>query len=148
MARPLHTLFPIGSRIHNLSGPSGLLSKEVAIESMKVVTAIIQPSRLEAVKEQLTTAGISGLTVTDARGVGRQRGRTEIYRGHEYTVDLIPKVKIEAAVEDDVVERAVDAIINGARCGQEGKIGDGKIFVTSLEEVVRIRTGELGAAAL
>jgi nitrogen regulatory protein P-II 1 len=113
-----------------------------------MVMAIIQPSRLETVKSLLNVEGISGVTVTDARGVGRQRGRTEIYRGHEYTVDLIPKVKIEVAVEDDHVDGVIDAIIKGARSGVEGKIGDGKIFVVPVEEAVRIRTGEVGAAAL
>lgn len=115
---------------------------------MKMIMAIIQPSRLETVKGLLGTAGITGITVSDARGVGRQRGRTEIYRGHEYKVDLIPKVKIEIAVEDEHVDRVVDTIARGARSGAEGKIGDGKIFVTPLDEVVRIRTGEVGAAAL
>jgi nitrogen regulatory protein P-II 1 len=113
-----------------------------------MVMAIIQPSRLETVKGLLNVEGISGVTVTDARGVGRQRGRTEIYRGHEYTVDLIPKVKLEIAVEDDAVDGAIEAIIKGARSGVEGKIGDGKIFVLPVEEIVRIRTGEVGAAAL
>lgn len=115
---------------------------------MKMVMAIIQPSRLETVKSLLNLEGISGVTVTDARGVGRQRGRTEIYRGHEYTVDLIPKVKIEIAVEDDHVDAVIDTIIKGARSGVEGKIGDGKIFVLPVEAAVRIRTGEVGAAAL
>ena len=115
---------------------------------MKMIMAIIQPSRLETVKGLLGTEGITGITVSDARGVGRQRGRTEIYRGHEYKVDLIPKVRIEIAVDDEHVDRVVDAIVRGARSGAEGKIGDGKIFITPLEEVVRIRTGELGAAAL
>ncbi|HVR75526.1 MAG TPA: P-II family nitrogen regulator [Planctomycetota bacterium] len=115
---------------------------------MKMVTAIIQPSRLETVKNLLGAVGVHGITVTDARGVGRQRGRTEIYRGHEYTVDLIPKVKIEVAIEDEFLDRIVEAILKGARSGPEGKIGDGKIFVTALEEVVRIRTGEVGASAL
>jgi nitrogen regulatory protein P-II 2 len=115
---------------------------------MKMITAIIQPSRLETVKGLLTSIGVQGLTVTDARGVGRQKGRTEIYRGHEYVVDLIPKVKIEVAVEESHVDRVVDSIIKGARTGAEGKIGDGKIFVSPLEEVIRIRTGEVGAVAL
>lgn len=115
---------------------------------MKMVVAVIQPSRLEAVKGLLTSAGVSGITVTDARGVGRQRGRTEIYRGHEYTVDLIPKVKLEIAVDDALVDTVVEAIVKGARSGQEGKIGDGKIFVLALDEVVRIRTGEVGKDAL
>jgi nitrogen regulatory protein PII len=115
---------------------------------MKMVMAIIQPSRLETVKNLLQTAGITGITVSDARGVGRQRGRTETYRGHEYTVDLIPKVKIEIAAEESAVDRIIDAIVKGAKTGVEGKVGDGKVFVTPLEEVVRIRTGEVGAAAL
>lgn len=115
---------------------------------MKMVTAIIQPSRLETVKSLLGTEGVTGLTVTDARGVGRQRGRTEIYRGHEYIVDLVPKVRIEIAVDDASVDGIVDAIVEGARSGPEGKIGDGKIFITPLEQVVRIRTGEMGEAAL
>jgi nitrogen regulatory protein PII len=115
---------------------------------MKMVMAILQPSRLEAVKSQLTQEGVTGLTVTDARGVGRQQGRTEIYRGHEYTVDLIPKVKIEVAVDDDAVDRVVLAIAKAAKSGPEGKIGDGKIFVYALDEVVRIRTGETGTQAL
>lgn len=113
-----------------------------------MVMAIIQPSRLEAVKTTLGNVGISGITVSDARGVGRQKGRTEIYRGHEYKVDLIPKVRIEIAVDDASVERVIDAIVKAAKSSAEGKIGDGKIFVTNLEEVVRIRTGEVGAAAL
>jgi nitrogen regulatory protein PII len=115
---------------------------------MKMVAAVIQPSRLEAVKGLLTSAGVSGITVTDARGVGRQRGRTEIYRGHEYTVDLIPKVKLEIAVDDHLVDKVVEAIVKGARSSQEGKIGDGKIFIYGLDEVVRIRTGEVGKDAL
>jgi len=115
---------------------------------MKMITAIIQPSRFEVVKSLLTGLGVQGMTVTDVRGVGRQRGHTEIYRGHEYTVDMIPKVKIETAVDEEQVDRVVDAIIRGARTGAEGKIGDGKIFVTDLDEAVRIRTGEIGAAAL
>jgi nitrogen regulatory protein P-II 2 len=115
---------------------------------MKMVTAIIQPSRLEAVKEHLTGVGVTGLTVTDARGVGRQRGRTEIYRGHEYKVDLIPKVKLEIAVDDELAQRVIDAVVEAAKTSAEGKIGDGKIFVTPLEQVVRIRTGEVGSSAI
>ena len=115
---------------------------------MKMIVAIIQPSRLEAVKELLTAAGVTGLTVTDARGVGRQRGRKEIYRGHEYVVDLIPKVKLEVAVDDSAVEKVVDSIAEGARTKPEGKVGDGKIFVYQLQEVVRIRTGETGPSAI
>jgi nitrogen regulatory protein PII len=115
---------------------------------MKLITAIVQPSRFEAVKDLLSRAGVKGLTVTDAHGVGRQRGRTEIYRGHEYTVNLVAKVKIEVAVDDDDAERVIDTIVRGARSGDEGKIGDGKIFVSPLENVIRIRTGEVGAEAL
>ena len=115
---------------------------------MKMVTAIIQPTRVEVVKKTLEGLGVSGLTVTDARGVGRQRGRTEIYRGHEYTVDLVPKVKIEVAVEENIVDRVIDAVVKAARTGTEGKIGDGKIFVTGIEQAVRIRTGETGSAAI
>lgn len=115
---------------------------------MKLIMAIIQPSRLEAVKNLLGIEGVNGLTVTDARGIGRQRGRTEIYRGHEYTVDLVPKVKIEIAVADEAVDRVIDSIVKGAKSGPEGKVGDGKVFILPLEEVVRIRTGEVGQAAL
>jgi len=115
---------------------------------MKLITAIVQPSRFEAVKDLLARAGVKGITVTDAHGVGRQRGRTEIYRGHEYTVNLVPKVKLEIAVDDGDADTVIDTIVKGARTGEEGKIGDGKIFVSPLENVVRIRTGEVGAAAL
>ncbi len=115
---------------------------------MKLITAIIQPSRFEVVKDQLARVGVKGVTVTDAHGVGRQKGHTEVYRGHEYTVNLLAKVKLEIAVEDGEVEKVIDTIIRGARTGDEGKIGDGKIFVTPLENVIRIRTGEVGAVAL
>ena len=115
---------------------------------MKLITAIVQPSRFEAVKDLLARAGVKGLTVTDAHGVGRQRGKTEIYRGHEYTVNLIPKVKLEIAVDDEDTDTVIETIVKGARTGDEGKIGDGKIFVSSLENAIRIRTGEEGSAAL
>jgi nitrogen regulatory protein PII len=115
---------------------------------MKLIMAIVQPSRFEVVKESLTRAGVKGLTMTDAHGVGRQRGHTEVYRGHEYMVNLISKVKIEIAVEAGEVDKVVDIIMKSARSGDEGKIGDGKIFVLPLEDVVRLRTGEVGAAAL
>ena len=115
---------------------------------MKLVTAIVQPTRFEAIKQVVTAAYVRGLTVTDVRGIGRQRGHTEVYRGSEYAVDLIPKVKIEIAVDDDQVDNMVEAIIRGARSGPEGKIGDGKIFVMDLEEVIRIRTGESGFDAI
>ena len=112
---------------------------------MKQITAIIKPFKLEEVREALGDVGVSGLTVTEVKGFGRQKGHTELYRGAEYVVDFLPKVKIEAAVDDAVVERVIEAIEGSARTG---KIGDGKIFVTSLEQVVRIRTGETGKDAL
>ncbi len=115
---------------------------------MKLITAIVQPSRFEAVKDLLARVGVKGLTVSDAHGVGRQRGKTEIYRGHEYTVNLIPKVKLEIAVDDEDTGRVIDTIVKAARTGEEGKVGDGKIFVSQLENAIRIRTGEKGSAAL
>ncbi len=115
---------------------------------MKMIVAVIQPSRLEAVKQLLQQNGILGLTVSEVHGFGRQRGHTEVYRGHEYQVNLLPKVKIEIAVDDPMVEKIIELVTHAARTGPEGKIGDGKIFVIPLEEVVRIRTSEMGAAAL
>ena len=112
---------------------------------MKMVTAIIKPFKLDEVREALSAIGIQGVTVTEVKGFGRQKGHTELYRGAEYVVDFLPKVKIEAAVSDDVVEQVIEAIENAARTG---KIGDGKIFVSALEQVVRIRTGETGQDAL
>lgn len=112
---------------------------------MKLVTAIVKPFKLDEVREALAALGLSGLTVTDVKGFGRQKGHTEVYRGAEYVVDFLPKVKIEALVADDMADRAVEAIVDAARTG---RIGDGKIFVTSVEQVVRIRTGETGEAAL
>ena len=112
---------------------------------MKQITAIIKPFKLEEVREALAECGASGLTVTEVKGFGRQKGHTELYRGAEYVVDFLPKVKIEAAVATDLVERAIEAIEGAARTG---KIGDGKIFVYDLEQVVRIRTGETGKEAL
>ena len=112
---------------------------------MKQVTAIIKPFKLEEVREALADVGVSGLTVTEVKGFGRQKGHTELYRGAEYVVDFLPKVKIEAAVDDALVERVIEAIEASARTG---KIGDGKIFVSPLEQVVRIRTGETGKDAL
>ena len=112
---------------------------------MKLIIAIIKPFKLEEVKEALAAAGIEGMTVSDVKGFGRQKGHTEIYRGSEYTVDFLPKVKLEIAVGDEVVGRAIDAIAKGAKTG---KIGDGKIFVLPLEEVVRIRTDERGESAV
>ena len=112
---------------------------------MKLITAVIKPFKLEEVKEALAAANIEGMTVTEVKGFGRQKGHTEIYRGSEYTVDFLPKIKVEVAVADDVVAKAVDAILKAAKTG---KIGDGKIFVCSLEEVIRIRTDERGEAAI
>ncbi len=112
---------------------------------MKLVTAIIKPFKLDDVREALSDIGISGVTVTEVKGFGRQKGHTELYRGAEYVVDFLPKVKIEVAVTDDLVERAVDSIIKAANTG---KIGDGKIFISNLEQVIRIRTGETGEQAI
>jgi len=112
---------------------------------MKLVIAIIKPFKLEEVKAALTDIGIEGMTVTEVKGFGRQKGHTEIYRGSEYTVDFLPKVKVEVAVPEDAVEKTLTAM---ARASRTGKIGDGKIFVLPLEEVVRIRTDERGESAL
>ena len=112
---------------------------------MKMITAVIKPFKLEEVREALAECGVTGLTVTEVKGFGRQKGHTELYRGAEYVVDFLPKVKVEAAVDDALVERAIEAIEGAARTG---KIGDGKIFVAALEQVVRIRTGETGVQAL
>ena len=112
---------------------------------MKMVTAIVKPFKLDEVREALGAIGVQGITVTEVKGFGRQKGHTELYRGAEYVVDFLPKVKIEAAVPDDIVERVVEAIEAAARTD---KIGDGKIFVSALEQVLRIRTGETGQAAL
>jgi nitrogen regulatory protein P-II 2 len=112
---------------------------------MKLVTAIVKPFRLDDVRNALGEVGVRGMTVSEVKGFGRQRGHTELYRGAEYVVDFLPKAKIEVAVSDDLVERVVEAIAEGARTG---KVGDGKIFVTDLEQVQRIRTGETGDSAL
>lgn len=112
---------------------------------MKLIVAIIKPFKLEEVKEALAAAGIEGMTVTEVKGFGRQKGHTEIYRGSEYTVDFLPKVKLEVAVADETAGKAIDAI---AKAAKTGKIGDGKIFVLPLEEVVRIRTDERGESAV
>ncbi|GAB3361760.1 MULTISPECIES: P-II family nitrogen regulator [Giesbergeria] len=112
---------------------------------MKMVTAIIKPFKLDEVREALSDIGVQGITVTEVKGFGRQKGHTELYRGAEYVVDFLPKVKLEAAIADDLVERTIEAIETAARTG---KIGDGKIFVSPLEQVVRIRTGETGPEAL
>jgi nitrogen regulatory protein P-II 1 len=113
--------------------------------SMKQVTAIIKPFKLDEVREALAEVGVTGLTVTEVKGFGRQKGHTELYRGAEYVVDFLPKVKVEAVVDDAGVEQAIEAIIKAARTG---KIGDGKIFVQAVEQVIRIRTGETGADAV
>ena len=112
---------------------------------MKFITAIIKPFKLDEVKEALSAVGIEGMTVTEVKGYGRQKGHTEIYRGSEYTVDFLPKVKIEIAVTDDLVGKAVEAITKSAKTG---KIGDGKVFILPLEEIIRIRTDERGEAAV
>jgi nitrogen regulatory protein P-II 1 len=112
---------------------------------MKLITAIIKPFKLDEVREALSEIGVTGLTVTEVKGFGRQKGHTELYRGAEYVVDFLPKVKIEVVLADSLLERAMEAIIEAARTG---KIGDGKIFVTAVEQVVRIRTGESGEAAI
>ena len=112
---------------------------------MKQITAIIKPFKLEEVREALADVGVSGLTVTEVKGFGRQKGHTELYRGAEYVVDFLPKVKVELVVKDDDVERVVESIVGAAKTG---KIGDGKIFVTAVERVIRIRTGETDESAI
>lgn len=112
---------------------------------MKLITAIIKPFKLEEVKSALAEVGVEGMTVTEVKGFGRQKGHTEVYRGSEYTVDFLPKVKLEIAIADEVVPKAIDAIVASARTG---KIGDGKIFVLDVSHAVRIRTGETNAEAL
>ena len=112
---------------------------------MKLITAIIKPFKLEEVRDGLTAVGVHGLTVTEVKGYGRQKGHTEIYRGAEYAVSFLPKIKIEVAVSDELVDRVIETITAAARTGQ---IGDGKIFVSSIEKAVRIRTGETDADAL
>jgi len=112
---------------------------------MKKIDAVIKPFKLDEVREALSEIGVSGLTVTEVKGFGRQKGHTELYRGAEYVVDFLPKVKIEIVVADNIVEQAIESIVKAARTG---KIGDGKIFVTSVEQVVRIRTGETNESAI
>ncbi len=112
---------------------------------MKMVTAIIKPFKLDDVRESLSDLGISGITVTEVKGFGRQKGHTELYRGAEYVVDFLPKIKIDVAVDDSIVDQVIDSITNAAKTG---KIGDGKIFVSGLDQVVRIRTSETGPEAL
>src|SRR6187455_3413755 len=112
---------------------------------MKLVTAIVKPFKLDEVREALSGIGVQGVTVTEVKGFGRQKGHTELYRGAEYVVDFLPKVKIEVVTNDDMMEKAIDAI---RRAAQTGRIGDGKIFVSNIEEAIRIRTGESGADAI
>lgn len=112
---------------------------------MKMITAIIKPFKLDDVREAISEIGVQGMTMTEVKGFGRQRGHTELYRGAEYVVDFLPKVKLEVAVDDDLVDRVVEAISKSA---STGKIGDGKIFISPIEQVIRIRTGETGAEAL
>jgi len=112
---------------------------------MKFITAIIKPPKLDDVRQALSDIGVQGMTVTEVKGFGRQKGHTELYRGAEYVIDFLPKIKIEVAVDDALAERAVETI---AKSAKTGKIGDGKIFVSGLEQVVRIRTGETGSGAL
>jgi nitrogen regulatory protein P-II 2 len=112
---------------------------------MKIITAIVKPFKLDDVRQALGDIGVQGLTVSEVKGFGRQKGHTELYRGAEYVVDFLPKVKLEIAIDDDLVDQAIEAISSSANTG---KIGDGKIFITELEQVVRIRTGESGPAAL
>ena len=115
---------------------------------MKLIIAIIQPSKLEDVKAALTDVEVFRLTVVDCQGFGRQRGQTETYRGREFTVNLLRKVQLQIAVNDDFVDRTVDAILTAGRTGEQGEIGDGKIFVLPLEDCIRIRTGERGSEAI
>jgi nitrogen regulatory protein PII len=112
---------------------------------MKLITAIIKPFKMDDVREALSEIGVAGVTATEVKGFGRQKGHTELYRGAEYVVDFLPKVKLEIAVSDDVLDKAVETIVNAANTG---KIGDGKIFVSNLEQVIRIRTGETGEDAI
>ncbi len=112
---------------------------------MKLVTAVIKPFKMDDVRQALADVGVQGITVTEVKGFGRQKGHTELYRGAEYVVDFLPKVKLEIAVDDEMVDNVVDAILKSANTG---KIGDGKIFISSLEEIIRIRTGETGSEAV
>ncbi|WXT99566.1 MAG: Nitrogen regulatory protein P-II 2 [Catillopecten margaritatus gill symbiont] len=115
---------------------------------MKMITAIIKPFKLDEVREALSEIGVSGITATEVKGFGRQKGHTELYRGAEYAVDFLPKVKLEIAIAADQVDSAIEVISTAAKSDGEGKIGDGKIFVSNLEQVIRIRTGETGSVAL
>jgi len=127
------------------TGPAGFADRHPCSVPMKKIEAIIKPFKLDEVKEALNEIGVKGITVIEAKGFGRQKGHTELYRGAEYVVDFLPKVKVELVVEDSQAEKAVEAIRNAA---QTGRIGDGKIFVSGVEEAVRIRTGERGDEAI
>ena len=131
--------------ITHATGLAAGIAPKFREEAMKKIEAVIKPFKLDEVKEALHEVGVNGLTVTEAKGFGRQKGHTELYRGAEYVVDFLPKVKIEVVIEDGLVERAVEAIQQAAHTG---RIGDGKIFVCTIEEVLRIRTGETGADAI
>jgi nitrogen regulatory protein P-II 1 len=152
MAKP--RLLGFGELVHGkttqfkIGTPSACVAPDFTVEAclyMKKIEAIIKPFKLDEVKEALQEVGLQGITVTEAKGFGRQKGHTELYRGAEYVVDFLPKVKVEVVVADDTVEAAMEAIRNAA---QTGRIGDGKIFVSNIEEVIRIRTGETGADAI
>jgi nitrogen regulatory protein P-II 1 len=135
-------------RVHTtqeIAWPSGIPGKRREAKSVKKIEAIIKPFKLDEVKEALQEVGLQGITVTEAKGFGRQKGHAELYRGAEYIVDFLPKVKIEIVIGDDLVEKAIDAI---RRAAQTGRIGDGKIFVSNIEEAIRIRTGESGLDAI
>ena len=136
---------PLAGSRHGRIDRVGTNTLERKAEPMKKIEAIIKPFKLDEVKDALHEIGLQGLTVVEAKGFGRQKGHTELYRGAEYVVDFLPKVKIEAAVSDELVERVIEAVEGAARTG---KIGDGKVFVYNLEQVVRIRTGETGKEAL
>jgi nitrogen regulatory protein P-II 2 len=122
-----------------------ILNNKKERDAMKLITAIIKPFKLDDVREALSDIGVQGITVTEVKGFGRQKGHTELYRGAEYVVDFLPKVKIELAISDDIVDQVVESITNAANTG---KIGDGKIFIVNLEQAVRIRTGETGEEAV
>jgi nitrogen regulatory protein P-II 1 len=124
---------------------SDTLTSRDTCNAMQKIEAVIQPSRLDAVKDALLEAGIEGMTILEARGHGRQKGHTEFYRGREYTVDLLPKIKIEMVVRDEMKDKAVEAILSAARTG---KIGDGKIFISKIDDAIRIRNDERGPTAL
>ena len=133
------------AKCSNAGGARRRDAQLIAKSAMKKIEAIIKPFKLDEVKEALQEIGVQGMTVQEVKGYGRQKGHTELYRGAEYVVDFLPKIKIEVAVADDQLDTAIDAITNAARTG---RIGDGKIFVSELTEVVRIRTGERGQSAL